>query len=99
MTKEVEFKSEHWKKFIPYRKKASRWMIKSKYLIGKTKREIKELFGKEDNLYDLDEWAYLTHKNLLGGKTFLLIQFQGEYVENQRLYTVYQLGDEAILTI
>ena len=99
MTKETEFRSDLWKKFTHYRKKAARLIIKNKCLVGKSKREINDLFGQEDNLYDLDEWAYLVNKNILGGKTFLLVHFNGEKVERESLYTVYQVGNNAVLSI
>lgn len=97
--KETEFRSDLWKGFITYRKKIVHTIIKKNLFIGKTKTEIHQLMGKEDNYYDLDEWAYPVKKNIFGGQTFLLIDFKGERVKGQRLYTVYNFGSEAILTL
>lgn len=97
--KEAEFRSDLWKTLTSYRVKIVRSIIKNKLFTGRTKKEIQELFGKEDNHYDLDEWSYPVKKNFLGGETYLLLNFKGENVEGHRLYTIYQVGNENILSI
>lgn len=99
MTQEAEFRSDLWKKLTSYRNKVVKTIIRKNYLIGKSKDEIIQLFGKEDNYYDLDEWSYFVKKNVFGGETFLLVHFKGEYVTTQKLYTVYNVGDEAVWTL
>lgn len=70
-----QFRSDLWKQAGEYRAQVIRLIIAQKLLIGKHKNEIKELCGIEDNYFDLDEWAYLVKKNIFGGKTYLLLNF------------------------
>lgn len=99
MKEEKEFRIDLWKNFTSYRKKIVRIIIRKNCLVGKSKEEIASLFGKEDNYYDLDEWSYFVKKNILGGETFLLVHFNGDYVERQRLFTVFSYGTEPVITI
>ncbi len=99
MIKEIEFRSDLWKELMAYRRKIVRSLIRKKLLLGKTKSEIRELFGVEDNYYDLDEWAYPVRKNIFLGKTFLLLNFKGEHVESIRLYRTFEIGNDFYLSI
>lgn len=99
MKEEKEFRSDLWKKLTSYRNKVAKNIIRQNCLFGKSKSEIIKLFGEEENYYDLDEWSYFVKKNILGGETFLLVHFNGERVESQKLYTIYNLGNETILTL
>jgi|GEM_PF-1633997 len=96
---EIEFKRDLWKTRISYRVKMAKDFLKKKLLIGKTKKEIEGLFGLEENYYDLDEWAYEIKNNILGGQTFLLLNFNGEQVESLRYYRIYCLGETRLLAI
>lgn len=99
MKEEKEFRSDLWKKLTSYRNKVAKTIIRQDCLVGKSKSEVVKLFGQEENYYDLDEWSYFVKKNFLGGETFLMIHFSGEFVENQKLHTIYNVGNETILTI
>ncbi len=99
-SEKIEFKKELWKNKISYRTKMAKYFLKKKALIGKTKKEIEALFGKEENYYDLDEWSYEIKKNMLGGQIFLLLDFNNDdYVKNLRIYRVYSLGETRLLAI
>lgn len=91
MKQETEFRSDLWKKLLSYRSKVVKSLIRRNSLVGKTKTEIEQILGKEDNHYDLDEWAYPVKKNLFGGETYLLLDFRGEHVQNLKLHTIYHI--------
>lgn len=91
MKQELEFRSDLWKKLTSYRRKVVKSLIRKNLFVGKTKKEIEQLLGREDNYYDLDEWAYPVKKNFLGGETYLLLDFRGDQVENLKLHTIYNL--------
>lgn len=99
MKEEKEFRIDLWNKFTSYRKKVVRTIIRQNCLVGKSKDEIIRLFGKEENYYDLNEWSYFVKKNLFGGETYLLVHFVGDFVETQRLFTIYSYKNTPILSI
>lgn len=59
-------------------------------LIGLCKKEIVLEFGSEFNHYPADEWTYYLNSNWIGMKTYLIIYFSNEIVENVK--TVKQFG-------
>ncbi len=99
MKEEKEFRKDLWEKFTGYRKKVTKIIIRHNCLVGKSKDEIIRLLGKEDNYYDLNEWSYFVKKNIFGGETYLLVHFAGDFVEKQRLFTIYSYKNTPILSI
>lgn len=86
---ENEFRSDLWKNYISSRVSLVKTILNQRIAVGKNKEEVKEILGIEDNYYHLDEWAYFIKNNFLGGKTYLLLDFDGDKVEDLKLRTIY----------
>lgn len=62
-------------------------MKKNQYnsFIGKYKDQIIEEFGQDFNFYSSDVWFYEIEKNWLGRKTYLLILFKNQTVNEIKI--------------
>jgi len=58
-----EFDSKTWKEKPSERKYFLKQLTKDNLLIGKTKEEIENLFGRENNLAENNRWSYFVYKS------------------------------------
>ncbi len=79
-----DFDSEIWKQNDKKRNCFVRYVMKSNMALGKTKEDIKKLFGQEGNYFPFDRWTYFIGRGILGSR-YLVFYFREEKVNKVKV--------------